>query len=141
MYIVFGNDYCPYCRKTIQLLKRKKKKYKYFDHTDYDNRNNYSDVIPSDYKFIPIIIQQTNKNKKFIDGGYNSLNDILNKTKRKRKVKNNNNCAPSVKNNTSSTCFEKPALIKIINSWNNYNSYDKIKFKPSDSRMVLWRKK
>ena len=63
---------------------------------------------------------------------------------RSKKNNNRNNrtkfrkryCSP--KNNNNFSCFTKKSLIKILTSWNNFYSNDKIEFKESDRLYNLW---
>ena len=52
-YIVFGADYCPWCLKTKELLKSKKKEFEYYQTHDSDALQKYGSYIPDDYMFIP----------------------------------------------------------------------------------------
>jgi hypothetical protein len=53
--------------------------------------------------------------------------------------KNSNMCSPQNKENDFS-CFSKPALIKMIDSWNKSYKTNKINKSASDSKLNLWRK-
>jgi hypothetical protein len=56
----------------------------------------------------------------------------------KNKTKKNIICAPSTEE--SYTCFTKKALINIIKSWNDYYKDNKLEFKKSDTKKLLWSK-
>jgi hypothetical protein len=47
-------------------------------------------------------------------------------------------CSP--KNNNNFTCFTKKSLIKMLTSWNDYYSNDKIQFSETDKLFSLWSK-
>lgn len=88
MYIVFGRESCWYCINTQSILKKKQKKYKFYD-IDSDHYNSYISSIPDSFNTVPRIIKETPKNKRFI-GGYDSLVlhfRNLKKTKKKPKGK------------------------------------------------------
>jgi glutaredoxin len=80
--IVFGLSTCIYCKKTLELLKDKKIRYKYYNIYKYYNLffkifielgQLYPNLnIDIHYKTIPIIFDK----KKFI-GGYNELVKLL----------------------------------------------------------------
>jgi hypothetical protein len=54
------------------------------------------------------------------------------------RTKKKNTCAPISED--SFTCFNKNALMNIINSWNSYYKDNKIEFKSSNSKKELWTK-
>lgn len=54
------------------------------------------------------------------------------------RTKKKNTCAPISED--SFTCFNKSALITIINSWNSYYKDNKIVYKSCDSKKELWTK-
>ena len=65
------------------------------------------------------------------------------KTKKNNNINNNNRtrfkkkyCSP--KNNNNFTCFTKKSIIKMLNSWNNFYTNDKIIYKESDKLYNLW---
>ena len=61
----------------------------------------------------------------------NRNNNINNRSRFKKKY-----CSPQ--NSNTFTCFTKKSLIKMLNSWNNFYSNDKINFKESDRLYNLW---
>jgi glutaredoxin len=81
--IFFGLSYCEYCKKTIELLKKKKITYKYYQIDNYYNiffnvLNEVLKLYPNigidpNHKTFPVIFIK----KKFI-GGYTELNKKLN---------------------------------------------------------------
>ena len=81
--IIFGLSYCSYCKKTIELLKKKKISYKYYEIDKYYNiffnllnkiAEHYISLdININHRTFPVIFI----NKKFI-GGYNELLQIFN---------------------------------------------------------------
>ena len=79
-YIVFGADYCPWCLKTKELLKSKKKKFEYYQTHDSDALQKYGSYIPDDYMFIPKVLVIKDNKPKFL-GGYTEL---VNHLKRKQ---------------------------------------------------------
>ena len=143
MYIVFGKDGCIYCKLTIQLLKNKKKPFKYYDiETSAKELAEYADIIPADFDKVPVIIDGR---RRFLPGGYTELEEKL-RTRRRTRRKTGNNinegfCSP--RNNKPvggmGSCFDKPALLNIIQSWNS-NKSDKIKYRVNEGRKSLWRK-
>ena len=82
--IFFGLSYCEYCKKTIELLKKNKITYKYYQIDNYYNIffNVLSEIlklypnigINPNHKTVPVIFLK----KKFI-GGYTDLTKFLNK--------------------------------------------------------------
>ena len=81
--IFFGLSYCEYCKKTIELLKKNKITYKYYQIDNYYNiffnvLNKVLKLYPNigidpNHKPFPVIFIK----KKFI-GGYTELNKKLN---------------------------------------------------------------
>ena len=61
------------------------------------------------------------------------------KNKKKKTKINKKYCSPSNQNNKFS-CFSKASLIKIINSWNQNNPKNKIKYSNKSSIRILWKK-
>lgn len=82
-YIIFGLSTCIYCQKTIQLLKSKNIKYKFYIIENYYDLffktflnlvHVYPDLdIIQTHKTVPIIFYK----KKFI-GGFSDLNNLIN---------------------------------------------------------------
>jgi len=152
MYIVFGKDSCIYCKLTIKLLKEKKKPFKYYEIGDSATEMaEYADIIPGDFNKVPAIIDA---DRRFFPGGYTELEETLRtrsrKTRRRGRGRNRDTekninegfCSPRNKSaNTDGmgSCFDKPALLKIIHSW-NANKTDKIKYKTTESHKSLWKK-
>ena len=61
----------------------------------------------------------------------NRNNNRNNRTKFKKRY-----CSP--KNDNSFTCFTKKSIIKMLKSWNDYYSNDKIEFREYDKLHTLW---
>lgn len=82
-FVVFGLSTCIFCSKTIELLKSKNIKYKFYNIDDiynlffktfYELANEYHNIdIDSTHKTVPIIFYK----KKFI-GGFTNLNNMIN---------------------------------------------------------------
>lgn len=82
-YVVFGLSTCIFCRKTIELLKSKNIKYKFYNIDDIYNLFfktfiNMAYIYPNlnidpTHKTVPIIFYK----KKFI-GGFTNLNNLIN---------------------------------------------------------------
>jgi glutaredoxin len=151
MYIVFGKDGCIYCKLTIQLLKDKKKPFKYSEiENSAAELAEYADIIPDNFNKVPVII---NGSRQFMPGGYKELEERLRtrsrKTRRRGRTRktdshiNEGFCSPQNKTvaNTGGmgSCFDKPALLNIIQSW-NANKTDTIKYKKNDTHKSLWGK-
>lgn len=82
-FVVFGLSTCIFCQKTIELLKSKNIKYKFYNIDNIYNLffktfNNLAfeypnlDIIPT-HKTVPIIFYK----KKFI-GGFTNINNMIN---------------------------------------------------------------
>ena len=84
-YIVFGADYCPWCLKTKELLKSKKKKFEYYQTHDSEGLLKYGSYIPDDYMFIPKVLVIKDSKPKFL-GGYTELVNHLKRKQSKRKL-------------------------------------------------------
>ena len=153
MYIIIGKENCIYCKMSKELLDKKKIKYQYYDlFNDKENYSKYNHLIPESYNFVPKIIKlKPNENLKgtFLKKGYEQLSQLLEKTKKTKKKQFNTNtnrntnikttCAPK-KETKFNTCFDKPALINIITTWNTINKDNLIKYKKTDSVNILWNK-
>ena len=76
--VVFGNNTCPYCRKTKNLLKKKKKKFIYRTFSSIDGSvksilDDFLNIITNDYKYVPVIFH----NGIFIEDGYSNLVNVI----------------------------------------------------------------
>ena len=81
--IIFGLSYCEYCKKTLELLKKKKISYKYYTIDKYFNiffnvLNEVLKLYPNlgidpNHKTVPVIFLK----KKFI-GGYTEFRKLFN---------------------------------------------------------------
>lgn len=81
--IIFGLSYCEYCKKTLELLKKKKISYKYYTIDKYFNiffnvLNEVLKLYPNlgidpNHKTVPVIFFK----KKFI-GGYTEFRKLFN---------------------------------------------------------------
>ena len=96
-FIILGQDYCQWCMRAKELLKNKKRKFKFLSSNDVDALNKYGKSIPNDYSFIPKILIVENNKTKFL-GGYDELEKHLEKVKHK---KQSNKSKPSKKSKKS----------------------------------------
>jgi hypothetical protein len=138
---------------TKQLLDNHNINYEYYD---LDNNSTklleYNDIIPKDFNKIPIIIKITGKKQIFLSGGFTELKELFGNKKTKKKTRTRTKINRITKKNTTetfcsprhdnaNTCFDKPALINIIKSWNDYYTNNNIKFnKNNESVNSLWNK-
>ena len=157
MYIVFGKDYCIYCKLTKQLLDHHHIEYTYYD-IDENKAilSDYKDVVPHNFNKIPIIIKINGKKRTFLPEGFSELKMIIeksNKSNKSKKIKKgakgakskkNNNiekfCSPGQQTHSGNTCFDNKALINIIKSWNTHNTDNKVIYNKKDSVNSLWVK-
>ena len=82
-YIVLGRNDCKYCMFAKQLLTREKKPFEYYLVNTKEGKvilNYFKDVIPSDYQYVPKILEV---DEKFI-GGFDSIFKKIMKEKKKK---------------------------------------------------------
>ena len=77
-------------------------------------------------------MNKTKKNIRFKNKKHRGGNKSLTKRSKSK-------CSPGNDDNNFS-CFTKKALINIINSWNKYNSNNKIKYSRNERVSELWKK-
>lgn len=142
MYLVIGKPECIYCKNSLILLNFKNQNYMFLDLNENSNHK-YKKYIPKRYKYVPQILN-IHKNKVTFIGGYNELKNKLqiggkNKTKKKTVI---GRCSPkyNLTKHKTGTCYDKSALIELINTYNLTNKENKITFKKTESVNSLWNK-
>lgn len=73
MYIVYGADKCPYCKKAKELLEANNKEYVYYDITNKKTET-MDELAPqtNNQRTVPIVFD----GEKFI-GGFNELSNVI----------------------------------------------------------------
>ena len=76
-YIVYSKDYCPYCKKAMELLKRKGLDYEEIDVTHnpelFENLKNQTGMMT-----VPQIFEVDDDGRKRLIGGFDSLSAEFN---------------------------------------------------------------
>ena len=83
MIIVFGVDYCPYCRNSKSILEDKKIEHNYFSLENQKNQTLLEELrklglIPDSHTTVPVVINYKNRKPVFI-GGNSELEEMLSK--------------------------------------------------------------
>ena len=81
MIIIFGKDYCPYCRNSKKMLEEKKSNFTYFPleqekNNVLVNKLRELELIPNNHRTVPIVINYKDRKPSFI-GGYDDLVKFL----------------------------------------------------------------
>lgn len=132
MFTIYGRSYCSFCKKAVQLVKRKQFNYNYINLDNNEIKKVHGKNVPSSFKTIPIIF----KNNTFI-GGYTELLNYIERKKTKKSKKNTiekmeGKMAPKVVLKTRKRLRSKK--MKNNFKWNNVSTNDLFKNK----RVVLF---
>ena len=144
MYIILGKPTCGFCKASLALCAFKNKKYIFINIDEPNNKKmckKLNKYVPKNYKYVPKIIYLFKNKYKFI-GGHNELKTNLKvgggiHLKKTKKGK----CSPKyTKKKNNKTCYDKKALIEIIDAYNQLNVLDKIETNTKDTIDKLWDK-
>ena len=81
MIIIFGKDYCPYCKNTKKILEEKNHDFTYFRLEEDKNEVLVDmlrklELIPEPHRTVPIVINYKDRKPVFI-GGHDDLMNYL----------------------------------------------------------------
>lgn len=82
MILIFGKEYCPYCKNSRKIIEESKKEHMYFPLEKQDNMDTVNELrkyklIPEHHNTVPIVISYIKRVPKFI-GGNDDLELYLN---------------------------------------------------------------
>lgn len=81
MLIIFGKEYCPYCKNSKKILEESTKEFKYFPLEETKNQQLVENLrelklIPENHTTVPIVINYKDRKPLFI-GGNSELVNLL----------------------------------------------------------------